>query len=259
MRSKLIFISFLSLLILLAGCSEEIDCSAQDTDYKKYGFDEEADQCVVIRDIQRDVCGNGIAEDGETYCNCKKDVTKTHPLYGCDGQLGDYLEKSCDRTECVLKQNNKVVDQTKSIELKNSDVEFKGEFTIKTPFIINSYDENKMDFSLELFKTTDNYVIKDIVVKEMRLVNSQSLLLAKVDYNTKVPNVGYELPRKQFSLSDTSKYSSRESLRVTLVVQYVKDVYSSSGEFLRSENHIEELTSSLGTWEIINPNLYEED
>ena len=117
---SLILIFFLSFILIFSSCSKAQDCSTQDTKYEKYQFNTDTKSCEVSKTIKKDICGNNVIEEGETYCNCKQDVIKSHPVLGCDGTLGDYLEKSCsEQNECILIQNNKVVEKTKSIELKN--------------------------------------------------------------------------------------------------------------------------------------------
>jgi len=73
--------------------------------------------CVVSKSIPKNQCGNNILEDKETYCNCPSDVAKTHPVYGCNGTRGMYLEQSCSKDKlCVYKNNIKVVKTPKTID-----------------------------------------------------------------------------------------------------------------------------------------------
>jgi len=256
---KAIFIVFFVVASLIfAGCTKIEDCSLQDTTYTKYSWDDETSTCKEFETIEEDVCGNGVVEDTETYCNCDDDVKKTHPLLGCDGDLGEYLEYTCTaEKECELTQNEKVVEQTKSVEFKNSDLVFRGKFRVNTPFILGTYDSNTIDVDVDLFKTLGSGIkLRDIVVKEMSLENSAGISFGTQTYDEPVQTVGTALKTKYFSLADTTKYSTDETLKAKLVVTYVKDFLDSQGQVTKTENKVETLTINLGKWKIINPNFY---
>jgi len=256
---SLLFLFVILSLLFFSGCSD-VDCTKKDTTYEKYSFSEQEDKCVISSRIEKDECGNGIAEDGETYCNCKKDVSKTHPEFGCDGDIGDYLEKSCndDTKECDLFQNKKVIEEEKSLQFKNSDVIFDVRVTLMNPFILNSADKNKIKVDISLFKLPSiSNNIKNIVIKEFKIENSQGVLLGNKVYNEQISNIGDKVSTVEIALNDIKKYSSLETLRVKLDVSYTKDTIS-RGEVVKTEDKIETLISSIGRVEIINPNFYEE-
>ncbi len=245
-------------VLVLAGCSD-VDCSTLDTTYEKYS---EVDGECVAKKIERNVCGNGIPEDGENYCSCPNDVPESHPVLGCEGTKGDYLEKMCsDNDECVLKQNDKVVPQKKSIDFKNSDVHFKGDFIINVPFIINSEDDNKIGVELEYFKQIAKRAeIKDLTVKSLIIINSNSIEFAEIIYNQEVTQgQGYTFRKKEFEIADTTKPEIKESLKAELTISYKIDRFNSQGELQVSEDKLETLVAGLGSWTIINANHFPDD
>ncbi len=254
-----IFFIFVLFLLIFSGCSKE-DCSLKDTTYKKYSYDETSKTCVVSKTIKENVCGNTIIEDKETFCNCPKDVIKTHPTAGCTGTLGTYLEKSCSEEKtCVLKQNEKVVMQPKSVEFKNSDFTINGVFNLNLPYIQNTYDDNKIEIELKLFKVnTQSVNIKNIIVKEVTFEDANAILLGTVVYNEEIDMAKSSLSKKSIAFSDVSKYEKKEAIKIKMVVTYNKEFLDSTGKVTKTETaKIETLTGSLGTWTIINPNLYE--
>ena len=260
---KIITILLLILtLIFLSGCGgpTDEDCKAKDTTYKKYKLDEESGTCVY-RTIPKNKCGNGVIEDGETFCNCPKDVTKTHPKFGCDGTLGDYLEKSCNKQTktCDFYQNKKVVTETKVLDFKNSDIDIQGEITFNRPFILNSADNNQMGIVLTLFNVqTSSKRISNLIVKSISLVNLNNIKYAGFTFNKPLSSIGESLPGIQIKLNDIAEYKKKENLKLKLVVSYKVDYLNSKGEITKTENKIETLTTSLGYLTIINPELYEE-
>lgn len=260
MKIKYFFsILFLSILLIFSGCSKE-DCSTLDTTYKKYGFDEEQDKCIIIKSIEENKCGNGIAEESDGgACKCPKDVALTHPKFGCSGTLGDYLDKACVKNECVYSQNDKVIEQTKSIEMKNSDVVLESRVSLNTPFILNSADNNKIKYEVSLVKfpsTSSN--IKDLTVKEIKIENSNGLLLGSVDVNQKLATIGSSVS-KQIEISDTNKYSTTDTIKTKLTISYTKEYLDSKGTVTKTENKIETIVGTVGKYEIINPNFYEKE
>lgn len=263
----IISVFFLSLMLILAGCGEEIDCSKQDTDYKKYGLDEASDTCVIVETIRQDVCGNGIAEEGESFCNCPKDVVKDHPDYGCDGTLGDYLEKTCsEKNECVLTQNKKVADETKSLQIKNRDIIFETKVTLPKPFILTGDkdseikvdEDNKIDIDISYFNIIpENTNIVDLTIKEIKIENTGSVILGNLDVNEKLSKVGDKLDTKSISLSSTNEYKKIENVIVKFEISYTKETLNKDGSLYKSEFIPTSLTLGLGKFEIINPDLYE--
>lgn len=243
--------------IIFASCSSDPDCSSQDTSYKKYGYDENLEQCVVVESIQQDVCGNGVQEDGETYCNCPKDVGQDHPDLGCFGSTGEYLENVCQEEKCVLSKNDKVVEQTKKLEFRNTDLTFEGLISLDTPYILGSYEPSEIVIDMTLFSTSNSYNIKDIRVDAISIEDTSSTLLASSQYNEPVSMLDPKLERKVLTLSETTEYEMQQQLRVNLIVSYTKEYLNSQGQVTKTEQKKETLTSSLGRWEIINPNFFE--
>jgi len=261
MKKLLIIIILLFTLIFLSGCGgpTDQDCKAKDTTYNKYKFDEGSGTCIY-RTIQKNVCGNGVIEDGETYCNCPKDVTKTNPKFGCDGIIGDYLEKSCNKQTktCDFFQNKKVVTETKILDFKNSDVYLQGEFTFSKPFILNSADKNQISIILSLFNfPSTSKQISDLQIKSIFLLNSNNIKYGSFEFNKPLNNIGDSLAGIKIKLNDIAEYKKRGNLKVKLVVSYRVDYLNSKGEVTKSENKVQILVSSLGYLDIINPNLYE--
>lgn len=249
----------LILVLFISACSSQVDCSEQDTTYQKYSYDESLKECVVSKSIQRDVCGNKIMESGETYCNCEEDVSKTHPENGCFGTAGEYVELACNSKEqCVeFKAEDKVVSQSKKVTFKNSDLTFEGIFQIEVPIVINTDDQTRLPLEVELFKTSSSVSIRDVVVNSISLDSFSGIQFSSVDYNQELAKPGDKLLVKDFTLSGVSDYSSRQRLSLTMKVSYIRETIDSKGEIVKSENKIESLKADLGTWEIINPKLFE--
>ncbi len=258
MNFKRLFFPFsIIFLIFLSACSGPVDCSSQDTSYVKYTYDSEQELCVVSNQIQKDVCGNGIIEDGESFCSCAKDVPKVHPTLGCNGEEGEYLEYTCSSEQtCVLAQNKQIVEQTKSLEFKNSDVVFSARVNLNKPFIQNLYNENKVVLDIELLKLPQTSSrISGIIIDEILIENSQGIIYSSNVLNKAFTTLGSKQDNLEFSLSDTTKYKSSESLKFKVLVSYTKEFLDSKGAVTKTENKVETLTASLGTWEIVNPNF----
>lgn len=254
---KIYFIFLLIPMLVLAGCGEDPDCSSYDTTYQKFSYNSETKQCEVTRNIQRDVCGNGIIEKDETYCNCPEDVPEEHPEFGCFGAVGAYLEKTCNqKKECGLYQNERVVEQTRSLDFRNSDITFSSRITLGSPFIQFSDDNNKISINLEVFQINTNVQITNINVQNLLIEGtSTGTLYAEVPYNQKVTNRGDKLTPKQIELAAAPKYEHKEQLRLTLAITYDRSILDRDGNVVRTEQKVERLVASLGNWDIINPNL----
>ncbi len=256
MKSRYIFSIFLLLLMLVfAGCSEE-DCSLQDSTYEKFSYDNDKGECVG-QTIKKDVCGNGVADGDETYCSCPKDVAQAHPTLGCKGSKGDYLEKSCDTPTktCILSQNDQVVETTKSVELKNSDLIFDARINYYMPFIINSFDENRLELDISLFKfPSSSSNMKNIVVNEVKVEDSRGNLLGNAIYGESIVAVDDKLKIKRIELAGTSKYETIETIKIKLDVSYDKEYLDTKGVPTgKVDNKREILSASISKFEIINP------
>lgn len=259
-KKNILFLLITSVVLLLAGCSKVPDCSEMDTTYEKYKLNTETTTCELYKEIEKNQCGNGVVEEGnnEDFCSCPKDVAKTHPTLGCYGSKGEYLEYTCTQSEtCELQQNNKVVEQTKSIDFKSSDITLRGEFSINTPFILDTVDNNKVTANLDYFKgpSSSSVKLRNVLVKELILKNSKGITFGTQDYNEQLSALGQNLRVKEFELSKTTSYQSSETLKAELVVSYIKDTYNSKGEVSKSEEKIETLKATIGTWDVINPNF----
>jgi len=244
-------------LFFLSSCSQE-DCSLKDSTYTKFGFDKGLGECVVIKEIPKDKCGNEIAEDNENFCNCPKDVSKTHPTKGCTGEKGDFLSMSCnEKTKtCGLYENEKVVSESKVLLFKNSDVQIQVELDLNNPFVLNSDDNSKAEVLVSLFNLpSQTNVINELIVENFAIDNTKNTRLLDYDFNGKLMNIGEELKLVKVPFKDTTKYESKESLKAKLTISYQRDIYSSSGDFVRSENKKETLTAPIGYWTFINPNF----
>jgi hypothetical protein len=261
-KTNFLFLLFTLFTLIFAGCTKIPDCTLKDTTYEKYKLNEETTTCELYKEIEKNQCGNGISEPGndETSCNCPKDVSDSHPVLGCTGEVGDYLEYTCSEEKtCELKQTKKVVSQIKSVDLKNSDVTFRAYFDINVPFILDTFDDNKISVNLDYFKgpVSSSIKVKNLLVKEMILKSSKGIIFGTQNYEEQMTTLGQKAKSKYFKLAQTTKYSTKESFTVELVISYTKDTYNTKGEISKSEEKIETLKISLGSWEIINPNFYE--
>jgi hypothetical protein len=259
-KTNFLFLLFTLFTLIFAGCSKIPECTLKDTTYEKYKLNEETNTCELYKKIEKNQCGNSIAEkdNDETSCNCPEDISDSHPTLGCNGELGEYLEYTCtEEKTCELQQNKKVIEQTKPVEFKNTDLTFRANYKINTPFILDTIDKNTISVNLDYFKgpSSNSIKLKNIVVKEMTLKNSKSLTIGTQVYEEQVSSIGKNLKLKQFELAQTIKYESLESLKAELVIFYTKDTYDYKGEISKSEEKIETLKASLGTWIIINPNF----
>lgn len=259
MKKKKLFFLFLISFFLISGCGSHEDCSLKDSTYVKYSWNDDIGKCIAKK-IQKNLPNNGIIEEGETYCNAPKDVPKDHPEFGCSGTLGKYLEKKCVNDECVLTQNKLVKDITKELEFKNSDLILKGKFKLKTPFILNTQDNNKVSVSLSFFNEVSPVKkVSNLKIKKLMILNSASEILIEHPFEKILPKIESSTKTVNLPLAETTAYDKRESLKVQLVISYFLTIYDSKGEVLKGPDEIKTtLTSSIGYWNIINPDFYEE-
>lgn len=258
---NLIFLFLTISLVIISGCGTDIDCSLENTNYKKFKLEESTGECVIDKSIPKNRPDNGIIEDGETYCNAPKDVPKDYPdeKLGCDGNLGKYIEKACNKQkECIFTQNEKVIENIISKELKNSEIVFDVRTKYNEPYILNLEKENKIELDITLFKfpqTSTN--IKNIIVKEIKLEDSTSKLLGNIIYDEQMSELGDKLPIKKISLAETTKYETLQSIKIKLIVSYSKETLDRDGKVVKTEDKIETLIGSLPKITMINPNFYE--
>ena len=257
---KIILISFLSLTILLAGCSSDVDCSTKDTTYTKYGLNEETGECEVVEELEEDVCGNGVKEDGETYCNCEEDVGKEHPEDGCFGEVGQYLENACSQAnQCVVQENSKVTSQTKQLEFRTNDLEIKGEFTLDSPYITSEDLNNAIEMQLQLFSVDqDEKNVKNIKVQSVQFFNRDDVKLAQSNLGQSFSGMGSTLNPESVVLEPLPEREEDISLIVNIPITYTVEHLDREGKVERTEQKIEELRESLGRWTFINPEFIDE-
>jgi hypothetical protein len=263
-KTNFLFLLFTVFTLIFAGCTKIPDCTLKDTTYEKYKLNEETTNCELYKEIEQNKCGNGVIEESndETFCNCPQDVSKTHPELGCNGEVGDYLEYTCseDKT-CEVLENKKVVSQIKTIEFQEDYLHFKSDITINKPFILNTLSDNKIRFELSLFNKYSNPVInlKDILITELVLVDNEGFNIGKVLYNQPVKEPGQKFQLKEIELSKTTEYLKYTSVNFKLGLSYTEQIISQDdGSIIESNKKIKVIESSLGDWQIINPDFYEE-
>lgn len=260
MKSTFLIIILVSIFLIIAGCSSEVDCSEQDTQYETYELNEETGECELAEELERDVCGNGVKEEGETYCNCEEDVDQQHPEDGCYGEVGEYLEKACSsQNQCVVEENSKVTSQTKQLEFRNGDFTIKGEFTLDDPYITSDDLSNEVDISLELFETSQDRNIKDIRVESVQFFNRDDIKLAESSIEQMFGEEGSSIEPDSVLLQPLTQREDDISLRVTIPVRYTVEYLDNNGGIERTEQKTEDMRESLGTWTFINPEFIEEE
>ena len=249
--------SFLAVLLILAGCSSIPDCSAQNTQYVTYAFNEDSARCEVVDQVEEDVCGNGVQEDGETYCNCQEDVNKEHPELGCFGEKGEYLENMCVEEQCVVQQNDKVVSQTKQLEFRNSDFTIKAELEYNSPYITSEDVESEIGIRLELFSTNQDRNIKNIRVQSVEFFNRDDIKLAESNLGTTFSGQGSVLSPRPVEFSPLGVQEDDVLITVVIPVTYTVEYLDRDGSVSRSEQKTEDLRESLGRVTFINPAFIE--
>lgn len=243
----------LAFFLILAGCSSIPDCSTQNTQYVTYAFNEDSAQCEVVEQVEKDVCGNGVQEQGETYCNCQEDVNKEHPELGCFGEKGEYLESMCVEEQCVVQQNEKVVSQTKQLEFRNSDFTIKAELEYNSPYITSEDVESEIGIRLELFSTNQDRNIKNIRVQSVEFFNRDDVKLGESNLGTTFSGQGSVLSPRSVEFSPLGVEEEDVFITVVLPVTYTVEYLNSDGSVSRTEQKTEDLRESLGRITFINP------
>jgi len=249
----LLVILLLLTIILLSGCGQKPNCSQYNTKYKTYSYNEKTGQCVLIKSIPKNVCGNGIPEPGETYCNCPQDVSATNPQYGCSGSVGKYLVHKCDNNKkCGLFPNKSIVYITKDLTyLKDSYVFLDLKLTIQNPIIYNTEQNTKIKYDLSLFNVASSRSlnITNIHIDSIYLIDSSSNVYAEADLNKDLTlnnNLEGFLNIDEFNGFDIHKY-----LYLVVTLSYVKHFYN-NGKEIKKETIKTRFKQSLGNWELIN-------
>ncbi len=252
-------------LFLFSGCSAKVeDCSGLDSVYENYAWDEELKECIVSQTLQRDVCGNGIAEDGETYCNCPEsgggDVAEDDPEYGCSGNKGVYLEFMCsEENECVLEVNDKIEDITarKDFDINSGAFNLEILASYKQPFMI---DRHWMEVEVFLKKLEDSSKkkISNVRIKTISIETRDGEVLGYIEWNKAFTDlyqrsdVPIQLDRVSMSTFD-KKY---RFVNVVLFGTYDKIEYNTQGEIYKDDKNlpIEIKYQFDSEFDVINPN-----
>jgi len=265
MNSKFLFLFFVVISIFFVSCNSNIqDCSSQDTKYIKYSWDKELEKCIIDKEIDENVCGNGIIEKGETYCSCPKDVPNSKLSIekgGCSGNKGEYLEYHCndDTKQCELKITAKVKKKSKLVSLKlGSDLEIESEISYFVPFM---KDRHKVNINLMLKNKAnlDEHKVTDIKINKIYLITSGGDLLASKDVNKPLNNlfdtISESLLLDSFTM-DTFALDKR-NVNIKLLVSYKNNKYSKikgNYELIKSINENKELKNIFESkFKIIDP------
>lgn len=264
---KIISIITISFLLLFAGCGEEVkDCSSMNTQYKYYSFDEETQSCILSNEIEKDVCGNDVKEDDETYCNCPEDVAdKTLSIEdgGCSGNKGDYLEYSCseETNTCELEVTDKVKQNSKLLTLKEgSEVEFDVKINYYTPFMLDRHNI-EVEILLKNFRNDEDGIVENIMLRKAYIVNSDDELLGEIDINKELEKqydtMNLEIPLNTFTF-DTFDIEKKNNY-IKLLLSYDKKRLD-KGEVTKSESITTELKENFERkLHIIDPEKKNED
>jgi len=262
---KKLFLFFLIVAFLVSSCNKEIpDCSLQDNTYEKYSYNPDSNQCVLTSTIQKDVCGNKIIEEGETACNCPKDVDINTPNSngGCSGSKGEFLKYYCeDKTKtCELAVTDKVEKKSSNPILRASgEFEFDSKIYYFQPFMTDRH-KIKVDLYLKDIKNSESVKIKDIVLRKA-YIETSSDLLGTIDLNKKFSekfeDYSFEIPLDQFSF-DTFD-TSYKNIKIRLFLSYNRESYSNGKLSGVEEKTIDLKESFLDELKLINPSNKNEE
>lgn len=264
---QLLTLFFLSTLFLLASCGEDqavLDCASQNNEYVTYAFDEETASCYIVSEIDRDVCGNDIAEEGETFCNCPEDISQTLPLEegGCNGDKGEFLSYACREDECVLEVTDKVTTSTKIVDMSaGSDVKLGASISYAYPFMIDRHNFD-VRVSLDDFMNTENIKIKKVNIVKAFIVSSAGDQLGRADirkeFKSKFDEIPFNVELSGFSF-DTFNQEYR-NVEFKLQGTYVKETYDNDGKLIKSEEKDFDFEERFETkLNLIDPNNTEGD
>jgi hypothetical protein len=251
-----IFLFLISFTLIFSGWGEISDCSLKNTDYKKYTYNEDTEVCTLTTKIKANVCGNGIVESGETFCNCEKDVEMKNPLYGCFGNVGEFASKQCEisTNKCELKQNkDKISKEIKEILLKNSYLKFNFKFEILKPFVINSFDNNKIKIEVELFDFRNGNTLKaeNIIFETLKLKDSYGIVLGEIAINSNFNKLSQKVS-KEIILNELAKSTQTTKIKLEAVISYSKNTYNKEGKLVKSQKLKEILKGTLGKYTLID-------
>lgn len=266
-QNKTIFFIVLILIstIVLSGCGKKvIDCSTKNTSYIKYKYDEKSDQCVISSQITKNVCGNGIAEKGETFCNCPKDVLKTVSLEkgGCSGSKGDYLSYECNKNtkECELISTIDVKQESKLLSFNSGNYfALETEVYYNTPFIV---DRDKIKFTIMLKSSlnTDFLKIRNITIEKIYIKTAQNVFLGEATVKQKLykqfDEITVEVPIDKITFDQFDEHFKRVSLQA--LMSYTKDKYAKdkNEQYVlqdSSKQNVEFTQVFVDNFETINP------
>ncbi len=252
---SLFLIILLAGIIALGGCSsEKKDCSNYGDQYHIYSYNKDTGKCELIRVIKKG-CGNGIIEEDENACNCPEDVNLNDPEHGCSGTKGDYLNKECKNKKCVLVPNDNVVETTKTLNIKDSYLNFIVEITADKPYITNSFKDSIMKIKINLFDTKEG--ISDVKIEAIRVIDSYSNLLGSSE--TPITIKESESITKTLKLNPYSDFYKKTKVRVELYVSYKLHKYDSQGNEIYVSDQKSILKGDLGYWDFINAKIDQEE
>ncbi len=259
-KSKFLVLIILILVFLLSSCGKkEVDCSSYNTNYKKYSYDEESKECVLVEEIEKDICGNGVIEEGETYCNCEKDVPKDHETLGCNGSKGEYLEYSCNENkECVLLPNEKVVNMNKKLEgIRNNDLELDVNLKYTEPFITNLKERNSvLEIDIQLYKKDPN--VKNLKVESIEILDEDNIQLGKTILNTLL-SFDNKISKKFKFTEGLKEFKEEKNIEVVITLIYQYEKYDRDGNIIETLDKKERLSGRLYRIPIINAKLDPEE
>ena len=259
MNTKFILPFIAIILFVIAGCSSELpDCSEQDTKYVNYSYDENEEKCVVSNKLDKDVCGNGIKEEGETYCGCPEDVRKDAPIEegGCSGDKGEFLSYQCSQeNSCELKVTEKVKENSKLLEFRQGgDFSFDAEVFYNTPFMVDRH-EVKLEIMLKDILNNENVKVKDLKIVKAYIVTQDDELLGSktidTGYSSKFETHEFSVPVDKFSFETFNKELRNVFLR--LLITYKKETYNDD-ELYRTDNEDSQVQDIFeNNFKLINP------
>lgn len=145
------------------------------------------------------------------------------------------------------------------MEFKNSDITINSKISYNQPYVFNTEKENEIEIEMSLFKTRTNSNIKNLIVKELRIENTASTLLASTSYTEGLSKIGDKLSNKKLTLSQINGYEKKVNLRLKLEVTYTLEYLDRDGVVTKTEKKVETLQESLSGFHLINPNFYEEE
>jgi len=145
--NKIVFISVLALILVLAGCAKA-ECKKDEQCVKPHFTGQCADKKCVYDPIPGE-CGNTLCEPDENQCSCADDCGL------CSGKVGKHLVKQCTpQDECVEDipvTAQKPITLTRELSTGGSKISLTS--TFPQPFNIRK-DQLELDFGINVLATT---------------------------------------------------------------------------------------------------------